>query len=117
MASRKECTCPSARFLFVSPVPSENYWEPFRDLDRSQEKLGKQAMFSNAGLALMLLDHATVEGRHLPPGSVGTEEDFGNDLPKLICQGLIFPFDPAKGLPPVPVNGKVPSYAYADFNA
>jgi hypothetical protein len=62
----------------------------------------------------MLLDYATVGGRDLPPGSVGTEDDFGDDLPKLLRKGLLFPFDPACGLPPVPVNGKVPSYAYAD---
>lgn len=71
-------------------------------------------MFTASGLALMLLDYATVAGRDLPPGSVGTEDDFGADLPGLLEKGLLFPFNPANGLPPVPENGKVPSYAYAD---
>lgn len=62
----------------------------------------------------MLLDHATIAGRQLPPGSVGTEEDFGDDLPWLLDKNLLFPFNPANGLPPIPVGGKVPSYAYAD---
>lgn len=72
-------------------------------------------MFTASGLALMLLDHAVVGGRHLPPGSVGTEDDFGDDLPHLLRHGLLFPFNPVNGLPPIPVDGKIPSYAYADF--
>jgi hypothetical protein len=104
-------------FLFVGPRPSDKYWELLGTARPSHRNLGNYAMFTASGLALMLLDHAVVRGRPLPPGAVGTEDDFGDDLPQLMRHGLIFPFDPSQGLPPIPVDGKAPSYAYADFAA
>jgi hypothetical protein len=56
-------------------------------------------MFASRGLALMLVRSAVVAGRPLPPGSVGTEADFGADLEELLRRGVLLPFDPAKGLP------------------
>jgi hypothetical protein len=77
-------------------------------------------MFTSSGLALMLLDSAVVAGRPLPAGSVGTEDDFGEDLQRLLRMGLLVPFDPWQGVPPIP-GATLPapsrSYAYADIAA
>ncbi len=62
-------------------------------------------MFGSKGLALMLLEVAEVDGRKLPPGSVGTEEDFGEWLWPLLRSGKLMAFDPRRGLPEVPPQG------------
>lgn len=59
-------------------------------------------MFQARGLALMLLRKAVVGGRDLPPGSVGTEEDFGEELSELLARGAVVAFDPRYGIPEVP---------------
>jgi hypothetical protein len=59
-------------------------------------------MFSRFGLALMLREEALVAGRSFPAGAVGTEEDFGDDLERLLRAGMLIPFDPAAGVPPIP---------------
>lgn len=59
-------------------------------------------MFSEEGLALMLLAASVVAGRTLPAGSVGTEEDFGDELEGLLREGKLLAFDPRHGIPPVP---------------
>ncbi|MGV3615362.1 MAG: hypothetical protein ACO1SV_08515 [Fimbriimonas sp.] len=74
-------------------------------------------MFTYSGLALMLLESAIVAGRPLPAGSVGTEDDFGDDLNPLLEKGLLMPFNPWQGLPPIPSSAPRRSFAYADMSA
>jgi hypothetical protein len=50
----------------------------------------------------MLLDDAVVAGQAFPRGALGTEEDFGDDLDRLLREGMLIPFDPRCGIPPIP---------------